>query len=537
MLDADTLAAVIGGVVAFLVVAGWAVLRWRAVGRDPTYRDDDSVLLAAPPPGMTAATATVIDGRPSQLALTAGLLDLASRDEIAFRDEDPAAHGNHPIGIEIRGGTSDDPRIRLNRRRPVGDGEAWLLTMLRETIVEQAAHGGSFDDRPDMQMNAMTAMLGFFGFEGTAAMSGQSDGPGGAFVGGMTSGIPDFDTLMAGMESRSGKPVSDKTRASLGRMAPVLEALRDPESIGDPDAFIDRMAASTGKQPTPEERSQYKAWIAQLVAARRQQTGLVTPAAVAPAEPAPAEPAMAAAPATVAAAAVPAAPATVAAAAVPAAAVSAAPAPAVPAAPVPAAPAPAADLPYLAAQQAAMFHPPLGFGTFLETYAKRHGWIASMSITRRLPWRILGAVEVIAGIVIAGVAGSQPGILLGAGLGVIAGGVATWLIAPAMAVKTQEGAVMKAQLAAYQRTLQATFASAAVLDDTLTAKGMSWLETPDQILVWGVALGLRDQIADLLRRSTSTGGNDGSAAVVTDLGIFEGIERIGTVVPKQHHEA
>ncbi len=279
MLDADTLAAVIGGVVAFLVVAGWAVLRWRAVGRDPTYHDDDSVLLAAPPPGMTAATATVIDGRPSQLALTAGLLDLASRDEIAFRDEDPAAHGNHPIGIEIRGGTSDDPRIRLNRRRPVGDGEAWLLTMLKETIVEQAAHGGSIDDRPDMQMNAMTAMLGFFGFEGTAAMSGQSDGPGGAFVGGMTAGIPDFDTLMAGMESRSGKPVSDKTRASLGRMAPILEALRDPESIGDPDAFIDRMAASTGKQPTPEERSQYKSWIAQLVAARQRPTGQAAPAA------------------------------------------------------------------------------------------------------------------------------------------------------------------------------------------------------------------------------------------------------------------
>ena len=264
---------------------------------------------------------------------------------------------------------------------------------------------------------------------------------------------------------------------------------------------------------------------------------MAAPAAVAPADPAPAEPAMAAASATVAAAAVPmTADQTMAA------------APATATGPSPRRFQPrlfrprrllAVDLPYLAAQQAAMFHPPLGFGTFLETYAKRHGWIASMSITRRLPWRILGAVEVIAGIVIAGVAGSQPGILLGAGLGVTAGGVATWLIAPAMAVKTQEGAVMKAQLAAYRRTLQATFASAAVLDDTLTAKGMSWLETPDQILVWGVALGLRDQIADLLRRSTSAfrGGNDGSAAVVTELGIFEGIERIGTVVPRQHHEA
>jgi hypothetical protein len=527
MLDADQIAALIAGVVAFLVVAGWAVVRWRAVGRDPRYTDDDSVLLAAPPPGMTAATATVIDGRPSQLALTAGLLDLASRDEIGFRDEDPGAHKAHPIGVEIRGGTSDDPRIRLNRRNPVGDGEAWLLTMLRETIVMESSHGGSMDDRPDMQMDAMTAMVGFFGFEGHEAMAGATDGPGGAFVGGMTGGIPDLETMLAGMEARSGKPMSDKTRASLSRMAPMLEALRDPDAVAaDPDAFIDRMAASTGKQPTDAERAEMKAYIARMVAARQRQMGGGAPGPLASPV---VDPATAA---TIATAPMPVAASPTAAAAVdPGATMPVAASPTVAAAP------PAA-LPYLAAAQAATFHPPLGFGTFLETYAKRHGWIASMSITRRLPWRALGFLEVVVGIVIAGVSGSAPSIGLGVGLGIAAGGVATWLIAPSMASKTMEGAMMKAQLAAYRRTLQATFTSAGVIDDSLKAAGMSWLETPDQVLVWGVALGLRDEIADLLRRSAATAasaGNVGPAAVVTELGVFEGIERIGTIVPAQHH--
>ena len=506
MLDADTLVAVIGGVVAFLVVAGWAVVRWRAVGRDPTYTDDDSVLLAAPPPGMTAATATIIDGRPSHDALVAGLLDLASRDEIGFRDENPAASKDHPIGIEIRGGASDDPRVRLNRRNPVGDGEGWLLTMLKETIAQRDQAGGPGADRTEFQLQAMTAMAGFFGFEGHQAMLDPGAGPGGAFVGGMTGQIPDIDTFIAGIEARSGKPMSDKSRASLSRMAPMLDALRDPESVAaDPDAFIDRMAAQNGRQPTPEERAQAHAMIERFVGAHREQTGQSpqpVPTAVPAAAASPADPMAPAAPA--------------------------APAP-------PAPPASPAPLPYLAARQAALFHPPLGFGTFLETYAKRHGWIASMSITRRLPWRALGVVEVVVGIVVAAVASPGPNIAVGIGLGIAGGGVATWLIAPAMASKTMEGAVMKAQLSAYRRTLQATFTSARVLDDSLKPNGMTWLETPDQVLVWGVALGLRDEIVDLLRRSATAPPGPGRGAVVTDVGVFLGIEKIGTAVPQEHH--
>ncbi|HYC07296.1 MAG TPA: hypothetical protein VEG29_05175 [Candidatus Binatia bacterium] len=518
MVDADTLVALIGGVVAFLVVAGWAVVRWRAVGRDPTYTDDDSVLLAAPPPGMTAATATIIDGRPSHDALVAGLLDLASRDEIGFRDENPAASKDHPIGIEIRGGTSDDPRVRLNRRNPVGDGEGWLLTMLKETIAQRELPTGPGADRTEFQLQAVTAMAGFFGFEGHQAMLDPNAGQGGAFVGGMTGQIPDIDTFIAGIEARSGKPMSDKSRASLSRMAPMLDALRDPEAVAaDPDAFIDRMAAAGGRQPTPEERAQGRAMIERFVGAHREQAGqLPPPVAAVVADPT----ALTGAPPGLSPAAPPAA--------VTPAAVTPAAAPPAP---------PGAPSPYLPAHQAALFHPPLGFGTFLETYAKRHGWIASMSITRRLPWRALGVVEVVVGVVVAAIASPGPNIALGVGLGIAAGGVATWLIAPAMASKTMEGAVMKAQLAAYRRTLQATFTSAGLLDDSLKPNAMTWLETPDQVLVWGVALGLRDEIVDLMRRSATAPPGPGRGAVVTDVGVFLGIEKIGTVVQQEHHGA
>jgi hypothetical protein len=71
---------------------------------------------------------------------------------------------------------------------------------------------------------------------------------------------------------------------------------------------------------------------------------------------------------------------------------------------------------------------------------------------------------------------------------------------------------MKAQLAAYRRTLEATFAQASTLDEVVAAHRLPWLETPDQTLVWGVALGLRKEIeAVLARTSKLLAGGGGSS--------------------------
>jgi hypothetical protein len=130
------------------------------------------------------------------------------------------------------------------------------------------------------------------------------------------------------------------------------------------------------------------------------------------------------------------------------------------------------------------------------------------------------------------------------GGGLAAGGMATYLIAPAMASISVEGSVMKAQLAAYRRTLQASFAQATSIQDVASASRLSWLETPDQTVVWAVALGLQKELEALFRRMpqelretfalSSIGAGESTAAAASPLAsdddpaaMFAGIQAIG----------
>ncbi|HEX7472640.1 MAG TPA: hypothetical protein VF323_06130 [Candidatus Limnocylindrales bacterium] len=442
--------AVVAGVVAFVLVAGWSVLRWLAHGRDPSYLDDASILMAAPPEGMTAATATIIDNGPPQTAFLAGLLDLASRDEIAFRVETADGGVGRGVGVEIHGGPTDDARIRLNRRRPVAEGEAWLLAMLKGYAIE----GQTGLDDVDRGLEAMQAMSGLLGFATMAAAAGAADAPLRAVDGMSGSSADPQAEILAAME-RSGRPVSDHLRESLGRqhaaMELMAEASRDPAAVAaDPAAFAARVEAATGRTMTADQLGEMQAW-----ATSRQAT-------------------LAAAAATAGGAA----------------------------AGGPAAGGAVAAL-YITPERALGFHTPFGFGTFLENYARRKRWVQGLSFVSRWKWRGLAALEVLVGLLLAGIDRVGLGPIYGAGLGVAAGGLATWFTAQFMASRTREGAVMKAQLAAYRRTLKATFGAAATLDDAAGAAGMAWLETPDQALVWGVALGLRPDIEALLERTSS----------------------------------
>ena len=59
------------------------------------------------------------------------MLDLASRDELAFR---PEAHtfGPDKMGIEITTPDESDARIALNRRHPVDPAEIYALGELQD---------------------------------------------------------------------------------------------------------------------------------------------------------------------------------------------------------------------------------------------------------------------------------------------------------------------------------------------------------------------------------------------------------------------
>jgi hypothetical protein len=439
---------ILGGLVAFAVVVGWAILRWQTRGRDPSYLDDASILLAAPPDGMTAATATIVDGGPAPTAFMAALLDLASRDEIAFRDETPDAPGAHRVGIEIHGVPTDDPHVGLNRRRPVGEGEAWLLANLKSFAASNVA-GLSKDEAA---MAAMGAMSGFVPFAADAIAGGSAGVAPGALADGMFSRpAADPQALVLAALTRVGKPDPRHLRGSGAKQAQMLDLMRevmtDPASISaDPQAFASRVEVATGRAPTAAEMDSLATWLHARQAAS-EQTGARQPGARQPVA--------------------------------------------------------AMHDTYISADRASVFHPPLGFATLVENYARRNGWITGLSFISRWKWHGLAAAEVVIGLLVAITDVAAGGPIQGVGLGIAAGGLATWFIAPYMASRTRQGAVMKAQLAAYRRTLMTTFDSSATLDAAVTAAGMTWLETPDQALVWGVALGLRPEIEALLRRTTS----------------------------------
>jgi uncharacterized membrane protein YgcG len=125
--------AVAGLIVAPLLLVGlvaWAGWSWLRFGRDPIYLDDASILMPAPPPGLTpAAAAVVMDGRSSRRALTTALVDLAGRGEISFRgdERDPAK-----LDIDITVPDQRDARLARNRRLPLGEAERYALDELKK---------------------------------------------------------------------------------------------------------------------------------------------------------------------------------------------------------------------------------------------------------------------------------------------------------------------------------------------------------------------------------------------------------------------
>ena len=74
-------------------------------------------------------------------------------------------------------------------------------------------------------------------------------------------------------------------------------------------------------------------------------------------------------------------------------------------------------------------------------------------------------------------------------------------MAGAMPSVTMVGAMIRAQLAAYRRTLKKTMEQSRSMDQVVAEAGLEWLDTPDQAVVWGTALGLQEEIEKVLERS------------------------------------
>ena len=124
---------VLGTLAGFALAAGTMALVWYVRRRRAWSIDDPSILLAAPPEGMTPAVAAHVGGAPVRLSFMAALLDLASRGEITFVEEGISG-GAADVGIDIGGVDPSDPRIERNRRQPAGEAESWVLGQLELSV-------------------------------------------------------------------------------------------------------------------------------------------------------------------------------------------------------------------------------------------------------------------------------------------------------------------------------------------------------------------------------------------------------------------
>jgi hypothetical protein len=87
------------------------------------------------------------------------------------------------------------------------------------------------------------------------------------------------------------------------------------------------------------------------------------------------------------------------------------------------------------------------------------------------------------------------------GIALILGGMVTMAFGTQMSKRTPNGAYVDAMLKAYRRTLEKTLAQARSMAEVVAVPAVRVLaDTPDKAVVWGVALGLHEEVGQVLAR-------------------------------------
>jgi uncharacterized membrane protein YgcG len=142
------------------------------------------------------------------------------------------------------------------------------------------------------------------------------------------------------------------------------------------------------------------------------------------------------------------------------------------------------------------------FDSKLEDHVVSGGWVVEKPSRVVARWVGKGVLAILAGGagIFLGVNLPASGLVI-IGAAAIAGGIVVCLFAPSMPRVTMPGAMVRAMLAAYKRTLEKTMEQARSMQQVVDQAGLTWLETPDQAVVWGTALGLQGSIESVLQRS------------------------------------
>ena len=138
----------------------------------------------------------------------------------------------------------------------------------------------------------------------------------------------------------------------------------------------------------------------------------------------------------------------------------------------------------------------------LEEEAMRLGWftqLPSKAIGRATAAGV-GIAVIGAGVIGLGVILPMSGaVMFGAAL--LLGGAGTIGFGQAMSQRSSQGAYVDAMLKAYRRTLQKTMDQARSMGEVIQQPDIAKLaDTPDKAVVWGMALGLHDEVAAVLAR-------------------------------------
>lgn len=142
------------------------------------------------------------------------------------------------------------------------------------------------------------------------------------------------------------------------------------------------------------------------------------------------------------------------------------------------------------------------FDRALEDHVVSRGWVVERPSSVVTRWAGRGTIAIIIGALglFAGLNIPMSGLVM-LGVATIAGGIVLILFSGAMPSVTMPGAMIRAMLAAYRRTLEKTMAQARSMQQVVDEAKLDWLETPDQAVVWGTALGLQSDIESVLQRS------------------------------------
>ncbi len=139
-----------------------------------------------------------------------------------------------------------------------------------------------------------------------------------------------------------------------------------------------------------------------------------------------------------------------------------------------------------------------------ESLAVQKGWLTARPSRVIGIWIAIAIAEGVAAIPLFywTLALDASGGLLGAAALLIAAG-ATGVIAWFMPCRTKLGAMLRAMLAAYRRTLQYTLAQSSSMDEVVGRRALPWVTTPDAAMAWGVAFGLNADIEMVLNRTVA----------------------------------